>query len=1077
MLKNQLNKAFNQNTGKLDLSKLRESFEKTDMSLEKYYEKMRALGPEGQKAFLQVAGAITKAETPAINLGKRFDELWVTMKNTMRWQLTSSALHGFIGGIQSAYGYAQDLNKSLTDIRIVSGQSAEQMGEFAQQANEAAKSLSSTTTAYTNASLIYYQQGLVGEAVTERADATIKMANVTGDTAEEVSNQLTAIWNNFYDGSKSIEYYADVITALGAATASSTSEISDGLEKFASIADAVGLSYEYATAALATVTATTRQSAETVGTAFKTLFARIQGLKLGETLEDGVDLNKYSEALNAVGISILDQKGELRNMDVLLNELGEKWNTISKAQRIALAETVAGVRQYTQLVALMDNWDYFKQNLMVAQGSEGALQEQADIYAESWVAAGKRAQAAAQGVYDSLLNDDVFIAIADATTGFLSGLEQVIDTMGGLGGVAALVANLMLKVYGDKAIGGLQSIAKNIRIITGEEERLNQEIKKQISETTNRMLSEKESTSAYVDNMKRVLKLNQDLEKIKNNITQEDYELLQAEINIFDVQSQKLAKTLEENEALREQMRFKANEKLISSVSDEDLNEAKKVIQTKINANKTFASQQAAINSVANKMIDTQGNQLNKTEALKKARGTILKLEKDYYDQIVQIDKQYGKISQTIKNVEKISNQWKNGIDDVENKLKFLAKNIKEITNIDVDQIIKTGNLEKPNEILKKIVDKLKQARSEGKDFNQVLDRLNIEADIIATYGKIPENFQRASEQAIKLGMEEANCELAANGLNNAFKTIGNTIDTATGKTRNLEERIVALAQISSSAAMNFQLISSTIRELADKDSSAFDKFLSVFTMIAMFLPDIITDFKILNTVLNLNEAKIASVVAKTVGATASISAFGKAAQVAGRGLTILGKGIGALAGPLGWFITFAAPLGAIIKGIFDMNEEISKQTLEENKKQIEQQKAEIISNEELINNYQKAYEVYKETGKGKQELFDATQKLKENLKLEENEVINLSGSYEQLNKELEKKKKLDLIKNQENLKKEIKNIETELKDDEKISKAKNIQGIIFNKNQKDISETTKALKDTEFLKLLQKKLPEMANR
>jgi hypothetical protein len=35
------------------------------------------------------------------------------------------------------------------------------------------------------------------------------------------------------------------------------------------------LSYEYATAALATVTATTRQSADVVGTAFKTLFARI----------------------------------------------------------------------------------------------------------------------------------------------------------------------------------------------------------------------------------------------------------------------------------------------------------------------------------------------------------------------------------------------------------------------------------------------------------------------------------------------------------------------------------------------------------------------------------------------------------------------------------------------------------------------------------------------------------------------------------------------------------------------------------------------------------------------------------
>jgi hypothetical protein len=46
-----------------------------------------------------------------------------------------------------------------------------------------------------------------------------------------------------------------------------------------------------------------------------------------------------------------------------------------------LAQTVAGVRQYTQLVALMDNWDSFQENLAIAYDASGTLQEQADIYA------------------------------------------------------------------------------------------------------------------------------------------------------------------------------------------------------------------------------------------------------------------------------------------------------------------------------------------------------------------------------------------------------------------------------------------------------------------------------------------------------------------------------------------------------------------------------------------------------------------------------------------------------------------------------------------------------------------------
>jgi hypothetical protein len=60
-------------------------------------------------------------------------------------------------------------------------------------------------------------------------------------------------------------------------------------------------------------------------------------LSLGETLEDGTDLNKYSEALSKVGISIFEQNGELKDMDNIIAEMGVKWKTLSKDQQVALA--------------------------------------------------------------------------------------------------------------------------------------------------------------------------------------------------------------------------------------------------------------------------------------------------------------------------------------------------------------------------------------------------------------------------------------------------------------------------------------------------------------------------------------------------------------------------------------------------------------------------------------------------------------------------------------------------------------------------------------------------------------------
>ena len=229
-----------------------------------------------------------------------------------------------MGALQGAYGYAQDLNKSLTDIAIVTGRSTDQMAAFAEQANRSAQALSVSTTAYTDAALIYYQQGLDDEAVKARTDITMQMSNVTGESAEHVSSYMTAIWNNFAEGSENLEHYADVITALGAATASSSEEIANGMQQFAAVADTVGLSYEYAATALATVVAQTRQSESTVGNSFRTIFSRLQGLSLGETLEDGTDLNKYSKALATVGVNIKDQNGDLKDMDTILNEIGAK---------------------------------------------------------------------------------------------------------------------------------------------------------------------------------------------------------------------------------------------------------------------------------------------------------------------------------------------------------------------------------------------------------------------------------------------------------------------------------------------------------------------------------------------------------------------------------------------------------------------------------------------------------------------------------------------------------------------------------------------------------------------------------
>ena len=467
-LERHLAKAVNVDTGKLDLSRFSQSLKASGKDLNSYCNTLLSIGPTGQQAFLNLAQAIATADTPVTRVNSKLKELGTTLANTARWQISSSILHGFMGAIQSAYGYAQDLNESLNDIRIVTGKSTDEMARFAKQANDAAKALSTTTNEYTEASLIYFQQGDDMAAVEEKAAITVKMAQVTGQSMETVSDQMTAVWNNFYDGSVSLEHYADAMARLGAITASSSDEIAQGLEKFASVADMIGLGFDEAAAALTTVTANTRQSADIVGTAFKTIFARIQGLNLGETLEDGTTLNKYSEALNKVGINIKDTSGQMKDMNTILNEMGAKWDTLSKDQQVALAQTVAGVRQYGQLVSLMENFDDYQANLTEAKGADGELAAQSAIYAEGWEAARDRVQAALEGVYDSLINDEFFIDLLNGLEKVIKGVEAFIDTFGGLGGILQAVGGIFMTMYANKMPEVMNGLTQNIRTLTGQ---------------------------------------------------------------------------------------------------------------------------------------------------------------------------------------------------------------------------------------------------------------------------------------------------------------------------------------------------------------------------------------------------------------------------------------------------------------------------------------------------------------------------------------------------------------------------------------------------------------------------------
>lgn len=516
-LQTHLQNALNVKTGQLNLNKLNESLKTAGTDITTLATKLQYAGTSGQQAFVSLANAIASAETPMLKVNKRLTDFSKTLKNTIKWQAASSAVNMVSSSLTAAVSHAESLNTALNEIRIVTGYNADSMARFTSSAREAANALSSTTTEYARAALIFYQQGLSGKEVLERTNATIKLSNVTGQAVTESSEQLTAIWNNFYDGSKSLEYYADAMAKLGAATASSTDEIATGLQKFAAIADTVGLSYEYATAALATMTSETREASDIVGNALKTIFARMESLKLGDTLDDGVTLGKYSNALKTVGVEILDYKGNLKDMDVILDDLSEKWQSIGKNQQIALAQTVGGVQQYARFISLMETWDKTKENVELARSAEGTLDEQQAIWSEGWEAASKRAKQSVQTLYENLINDKQITVLVDGFSELVGSIDTAIDSMGGLFGIFLKFGMYFSKDLYPFVQNFFVNLAGNVRQLMGISDKESNEIQV----TMSKMLEEAAANSNISEGIREQIRLSNDLLTAKQKLAQQ----------------------------------------------------------------------------------------------------------------------------------------------------------------------------------------------------------------------------------------------------------------------------------------------------------------------------------------------------------------------------------------------------------------------------------------------------------------------------------------------------------------------------------------------------------------------------
>ena len=939
-----LNKAFSPKLNTVNIQAFNKTLKDSGMNIQQIYTTFSKAGVAGQNAFRQLAMSTTGVNLQLKNTKTIVDKMAETLGNTIKWNLASSAVNALAGSVQQAFGFVKNLDTSLNNIRIVTEKSADEMKIFAENANTAAKALGQSTRNYTDAALIYYQQGK-GDTESQRlAEITLKAANVTGQSGAEVSEQLTAIWNGYKVSAAEAELYIDKVAAVAAATAADLEELSTGMSKVASAANAMGVDVDQLNAQLATIVSVTRQAPESVGTALKTIYARMTDLKLGGTDEDGMGLGKVSGQLADVGIQILDESGNLRNMGTVIEEVAGKWNTWSEAQRIAVAQVMAGTRQYNNLVALFDSWDMYTDALETSANAAGTLNKQQDIYMESTKAHLQQLNTAQEDLYKSLFDTDSINTIADAFKGLIELTTSWIDGLGGGIGLLQNISALIPKIFS-------KQIAKGINDKINDWSR-GKENQQQIDSALNQ-IDQYQNLENLPSATQDLLNKRQQIYQMAEYMKPEDINKISANIGNLVPDANKLAELEDFKKTYEQIVSTTIKSQKFDLIEEEEADQLILVDNYLLKLQTDFNSVQDAFK---------EGVEVEDFETL--STTTLPQLQQHL---------------EQLKNTGLIDEQSFNTITAaIEEYANLLA--LKESAEAQGWSLGDLGYDEARLEQLQtQITGRLQQI---GGGVNQLIQQISTEIDAVL------------NDTSLSLGDQ---IDAIQERLANASQEVQESIRSASRE--QLVEGVTELVGNVTSLYTAMQNIANLDSIWGDNNLTETEKMTQTITTLAFSMPMLVSSFSALSPAIEKIKHGYAGYVA-AMRAAAAAAAAENAQLTLGAKLKALIATINPYAAAIA-AITVA--LGLLVKYVNHLKE-VREQRLKATQESIDELKEydkERQAIDSLYVAYQNAYAMYQKTGENKDQLKDATLKLSEALGLEITQLDLLADSYDNVNRKI----------------------------------------------------------------------------
>jgi TP901 family phage tail tape measure protein len=368
------------------------------------------------KQVKELKQATMEANGVAESLAKTFA---VSFKRFVTFSLATRAVGAFTSGLGSAFNEAIDFEKQMVRVSQVTGKSVSELRDLNKEITRLATSLGVSSKTLLDVSLTLAQAGFSANDTKIALEALAKTELApTFTSIEKTTEGAIALFNQFGEGAEALAGQLGAINKVSADFAVESDDLIDVVRRVGGVFKSSGGSLNELLAIFTSIRATTRESAESIGTALKTIFVRIQRPQTLKYLKDlGVDLvdleGKFVGPLKAT---------ELLNKAFANLEQGDP-------KFIQIAEELGGYRQIGKVIPLLQQYAVAQKALLSAQKGEGSLNEDAIKAQQSLANKIVKVKEEFAALVRSIYEIPVFQILANSSLQFASALIKVGDAL------------------------------------------------------------------------------------------------------------------------------------------------------------------------------------------------------------------------------------------------------------------------------------------------------------------------------------------------------------------------------------------------------------------------------------------------------------------------------------------------------------------------------------------------------------------------------------------------------------------------------------------------------------------------